>query len=72
MSRGLGGGDVGVIPAIAYTSYRSAFQAPEQSEGLAAPPFEVPWVFVGNEEHKAHYGQWFATMEEYQSRGGPK
>lgn len=65
VSRGLSSGGVGVIPVIAFNSYRSSFQPPELSEGFSAPPFEVPWVFVGDDKHKAHYSQWFSTMEEY-------
>ena len=46
-----------LVPYLAYTSYKSAFQEPELSEGFSEIK-KVNWVFEGDEEAHRRWSMW--------------
>ncbi|KAL0578415.1 DNA kinase/phosphatase Pnk1 [Marasmius crinis-equi] len=46
-----------LVPYLAYTSYKNAFQEPEPTEGFSEIK-KVNWVFEGNEEARRHWSMW--------------
>ncbi|KAJ8078404.1 DNA kinase/phosphatase Pnk1 [Marasmius tenuissimus] len=46
-----------LVPYLAYTSYKGAFQEPELSEGFSEIK-KINWVFEGDEEVRRHWSMW--------------
>ncbi|KAG7086722.1 hypothetical protein E1B28_002656 [Marasmius oreades] len=46
-----------LVPYLAFTSYKGAFEEPELSEGFSEIR-KINWVFEGNEEERRHWSMW--------------